>query len=133
MMTIRVLKQISSQDKSAKLEGLDRHFSQTSPKNIWFWVITADQLKFSVFDRHVVESENFVKIILAYSCCWQGEEIIKVLNNYSTMFLPLFWREVHKFMQRNDSNRRLVNKQYPSIPQDVFIGQYQSCQISFSW
>lgn len=78
MMTIRVLKQIPSQDKSAKLEGLDRHFSQTSPKNIWFWVITADQLKFSVFDRHVVESENFVKIILAYSCCWQGEEIIKV-------------------------------------------------------
>lgn len=53
-------------------------FSQTSPKNIWFWVITADQLKFSVFDRHVVESENFVKISLAYSCCWQGEEIIKV-------------------------------------------------------
>ena len=73
-MTIRVLKQIS-QDKSAKLVIKT---SQTSPKNIWFWVITADQLKFSVFDRHVVESENFVKIILAYSCCWQGEEIIKV-------------------------------------------------------
>lgn len=74
MMTIRVLKQIS-QDKSAKLVIKT---SQTSPKNIWFWVITADQLKFSVFDRHVVESESFVKIILAYSCCWQGEEIIKV-------------------------------------------------------
>lgn len=70
MMTIRSLKQISSQDKSAKIEGLVVTFSQTSPKNTWFGVITADQLKFSVFDRHVVESENFVKIILAYSCCW---------------------------------------------------------------
>lgn len=78
MMTIRVLKQISSQISPLNLKGWIVTFSQTSPNNIWFWLITADQLKFSVFDRHVVESENFVKIILAYSCCWQGEEIIKV-------------------------------------------------------
>ena len=37
--------------------------------------ITSDQSSF-LFGRHVVELENFVKILLVFTCCWQGKEII---------------------------------------------------------